>query len=92
MGRISGGETLAEIDKNMEKLVEKYRKLLEGIGKVKMAQIHIYMRPGLKPVAQKLRPVAVYLKKPLKEHLEMLLRYDIIEGPLESKDATGLVS
>ena len=92
MGRISGGETQTEIDKNMEKLVEKHKKLFEGIGKVKVAPIHIYTKEGIKPIAQKLRPVAVHLKEPLRKHLEELLKYDVIEGPLESKDATGWVS
>ena len=92
MGRISGGETQTEIDKNMEKLVEKHKKLFEGIAKEKVAPLHIYTKEGIKPVAQKLRPVAVHLKEPLRKHLEELLKYDVIEGPLESKDAMGWVS
>ena len=74
MGRISGGETQAEIDKNMEKLVEKHKILFEGIGRVKVAPLHIYTKEGIKPVAQKLRPVVVHLKEPLRKHLEELLK------------------
>ena len=76
----------------MRELVEKHRKLFDGIGKVKVAPVHIYTREGAKPVAQKLRPVAVHLREPLRKHLEELLKYDVIKGPLESKDATGWVS
>ena len=76
----------------MKKLVEEHKKLYEGISKVKVVLLHIYTKEGIKPVAQKLRPVAVHLREPLRKHLEELLKYDVIEGPLESKDATGWVS
>ena len=44
----------------MDKIVSKYPKVFQGIGKVKSKPIHIFLRDNDRtPVQQKLRPVAL---------------------------------
>ena len=80
------------IDKNdskMEKLKEKYQELFrEGIGEAKIDPIKIYVKPGVKPVAQRQRTIPLHYLKPLKEHIELLLKEEVIEGPLGSEEAS----
>ena len=65
--------------------------MFEGIGRAKMKPIHIFLKEGVVPVQQKQRPVALHYKDRLKEHINELSKAGVIEGPLESKDATGWV-
>ena len=83
-GGVSDGETQAQIDKNMEKLVAEYQELFSGVGEAKMDPIHIYVKENVQPVAQRQRPVALNYMEPLKRHLDELLDEGIIEGPLGS--------
>ena len=91
-GVVSGGETQEQIDRNLSKMLDEYPELFRGIGKVKTEPIHVHTVEGRKPVAQKLRPVALHLMEPLKKHLEELKEEGVIEGPLGSEHATGWVS
>ena len=91
-GVMSGGQDQATIDKNMKKIEEEFKDLFTGIGKVQMEPIHIFIKEGVKTVAQKQRTVARHYMEPLKKHLEELKAEDVIEGPLGSKHATGWVS
>ena len=91
-GVVSGNQTQDQIDKKMERLVREYKVLFKGIGKAKIAPIHIFTKKGREPVAQRQRPVARHYMEPLKKHLKELLDGDVIEGPLGSEHATGWVS
>ena len=88
-GTVSGGETQAQIDRQMEKMMTEYKELFEGIGKAKIDPIHIYTKKGRTPVAQKQQLVARHYLEPLKKHLEEFLEGDVIEGPLGSEHSTG---
>ena len=91
-GVVSGGQTQAEIDREMEKLSEEFKDLFEGVGEAKMDPIHIQVKEGTVPIAQKRRKVAYQYMDLLKKHLDELLEAGIIEGPLESADAADWVS
>ena len=91
-GVVSGGQTQEEIDKDMEVLVDGYPELFQGIGKAKVEPIHIFLKEGAVPQAQKARPVAHQYMEPLRKHLDELLKEGVIEGPLDSVDATDWVS
>ena len=81
----------AEIDSKLEKILDGYTSVFEGIGRAKMKPIHIFLKEDVVPVQQKQRPVALHYKDRLKEHIDELAKAGVIEGPLESKDATGWV-
>ena len=88
-GKISGNQTQKEIDEDMKKVIEKYESLFRGgIGVAKIDPIKIQVKPGVKPIAQRQRPVPLHYMKPLKEHIEMLLKEGVIEGPLGTEEAT----
>ena len=88
-GIVSGGQTQQETNEVMEQIKKKFTNLFrEGIGEAKVEPIHIYVKPGVKPVVQRQRPVPLHYMKPLKEHIELLLKEGVIEGPLGSQEAT----
>ena len=66
--------------------------MFAGIARAKTKPIHIFTKPGVVPIQQKQRPVALHYKDRLKAHLEELAAGGVVVGPLESKDATGWVS
>ena len=51
-GEVSGGQTQAEIDAEMEKIVRDYKHVFEGMGRAKVDPIDIKMKPGAIPVTQ----------------------------------------
>ena len=59
-------------DWKLEELLEKHSVLFQGVGKVKVDQIHIFMDDQVKPVQQKQRKVAVHYMGRLKKHLDEL--------------------
>ena len=63
----------------MNRMVEDFRPLFEGIGKATIPPIHIYTKEGRRPVAQKQRTVAHQYMEPLKKHLAELLAEDVID-------------
>ena len=78
-----------KVEANMEKLKVKFQELFrEGIGEAEIEPIKIYAKPGIKPVAQRLRTVPLHYMKPLKEHIDLLLKEGVIEGPLGSEEAS----
>ena len=88
-GVVTNGQTQVEIDASMEEIKKKYSKLFrEGIGEAKVEPIHIYAKQGVRPVAQRQRPVPLHYMKPLKEHIDLLLKEGVIEGPLGSQEAS----
>ena len=82
----------AQIDSDMKRIVDKYPQVFQGIGKVKIDPIHIHLKDKkVEPIAEKLRPVALNLMEPLRNHLDELVKGDVIEGPLGSEFAVGWV-
>ena len=72
----------------MKPLVNKYPEIFKEIGKVKLPPIHIYRHKTWKQtIAQKLRLVALHLIKPLQNHLEYLVKGDVIKGLLDTEFA-----
>lgn len=65
------GQNLQE-EKEMEAIKEEYKDLFKGIGNLKIKPIHIFIKEGVEPVAQRQRPVAYHLMEPLKRHLQEL--------------------
>ena len=60
-GKISDNQTQKEIDEDMKKIVEKYETLFKGgIGEAKIDPIKIQIKPGIKPIAQRQRPVPLH--------------------------------
>ena len=57
----------------------------------KVPPIHIYVKEGVSPVTQKLRPVPVSMMEPLREKLDLYVKEGVIEGPLGADEATGWV-
>ncbi|XP_038054673.1 uncharacterized protein LOC119726895 [Patiria miniata] len=68
-----------------QKIVEKYKRVFQGIGLIRdvKSDTDIFakfnMKPEAAPVAQKPRPVAYYLQKPLKEWLDQCIKEGIFE-------------
>ena len=82
----------AEIDLDMKRIVDKYPQVFQGIGKVKIDPIHIHLKDKkVEPIAEKLRPVALNLMEPLRNHLDELVKGDVIEGPLGLEFPVGWV-
>ena len=53
-GKISGGQTQADIDSNVTNILEQFQDLFTGIVEVKLPPICIYMKVGARPMAHKL--------------------------------------
>ena len=71
-GDVSGGQTQEQVDCGVERIVGRYDSVFAGIGRAKTKPIHIFTKPGVTPVQQKQRPVALHYKDRLKELLEEL--------------------
>ena len=75
-------------------VTERYSQVFNGIGKIrdikndKNFHIKFTMKPGAVPVAQKPRPVAYYLQKPLIRWLEQCIEEDIFEEVPEGEPVT----
>ena len=81
---VSGGETQAEIDKNMKQIMKDFPKLFsDSTGKVKGPPIKIQVRDDATPVIQPGRRIPLHYMEKLKSELERMKREDIIEGPIE---------
>ena len=80
------------IDHMLERIVEQHTKLFQGVGRVKIEPIHIYMDSTVKPTQQKQRKVAIHYLKRFETHLKELKDNEIMSGPLDSEDATGWIS
>lgn len=80
-------EVSAEFSARQEiaKILNKHTKSFEGIGRIRDIKnnrelfVKFNMKPGAAPIAQKPRPVAYYLQKPLKAWLEQGIAEGIFE-------------
>ena len=82
---LSGGQTQADIDRDMNAILEQFQELFSGTGVAKIPPIQIYLKEGAQPVAQKQRPVPVHMMQPLRKKLDEILEAGVIEGTLESE-------
>ena len=62
-------------NKVTEKLLNKYHKVLKGVGKYNKDQVHLFINDEVPPVAQKARHISYKMR----EKLEMLRKQDIVE-------------
>ena len=60
-GNISGGQSQAEIDRDMETVLDQFQDMFNGIGEINLPPIEIFMKEGARPVAQKQRPIPIHL-------------------------------
>jgi len=60
-------------------LLQKYKKVFEGVGKIKGMEAKLPLKPDAVPIAQKPRNVPYYLQKPLKEWLDKSIEDDLLE-------------
>ena len=81
-----------DIDDKVLDIVERYKSVFQGIGRASVAPIHIYTKPNSKPRQQKQRPVALHFKERMEDHVKELVAGGVVDGPLDSKDATGWIS
>ena len=56
-GIVSGGQTQAQTDQEMKKIVEENKAVFQGMGRAKFEPIQIQMRPEAVPRAQGRRPI-----------------------------------
>ena len=81
-----------EIDDKVRDIVDRYESVFKGIGRASVAPILIYTKANVKPRQQKQRSVALHFKERMSDHVKELVAEGVVDGPLESKDATGWIS
>ena len=92
-GIVSGGETQAEIDVNMENLKGKYHTLFsDKTGKFKGSPIPIQTLPETVPIIQPPRRIPLQYIERTKVEIEKMLSEDIIEGPIEMEEPGTFLS
>ena len=63
-------------------VMDKYKEVFEGVGKLKDYQLKLHIDPNVTPVAQQVRRIPYSLKDKVKEKIDELVELDIIE-PVE---------
>ena len=67
----------------LEKILNRYKNIIEGIGKAtrdgQEIQIHLPMKEDAIPIVQKPRRVPYHLIKPLQDRIEEFIKNDIME-------------
>ena len=58
---------------------------------IEVPPIHVYMKTGARPVAQKQRPIPIHMMDLLKDKIDEFLKAGVLEGPLGSEHARGWV-
>ena len=90
---ISGGETQAEVDANMKRLITDFPDLFsDKTGKVKGPPIKIQIRKDAVPVIQPGRRIPLHYMDRLKSELEKMKQEDIIEGPVDIEEPGTFLS
>ena len=79
-------------DKKIQKLIDDYEDIFQGIGKYKGDPVKIQVREGIQPVIQPPRRIPIHYRKPLQDHLEELIQGDVIEGPLQEEEEGTWIS
>ena len=73
----------------MEQIVEQNKEVFEGMGRAKVAHIHIQLKEGVIPVTQVKPPIPIQLKEATLKKLRELKEHDLIKGPLPTSECTG---
>ena len=85
LGLVQVAQSVTQQEPNkVESLVENYRDLFEGLGKLKGFQVHLHVDEDIQPVAQPPRRVPFHVRIKLKEQLlndEKLRVIEKTEGP-----------
>ena len=91
-GEVSDGQTQAQIDATMEKILEDNKEVFQGMGRAKVPPIQIQVKEGAIPITQGKRPIPIQLREATLKKLKELKDHDLIEGPLPTKECTGWVT
>ena len=81
---ISGSQRQGEINNNMEKIINNYKTLFQGLGRTKVESINIESDRTVKPINQKQRPIAVQDKTLFRKHIEELEKERAVSPALYS--------
>ena len=76
----------------MARIVEENHKVFEGMGRAKVAPIHIQLKDGAIPVTQGKRPIPIQLREATLKKLQELKDNNLIEGPLPTSTCTARLS
>ena len=77
----------AKVQQEMCKIQEEFADIMSGgIGMYNGDPVKIQMAEGVTPVIQPPRRVPLHYVQPLKDHLDEMLREDVIEGPLKEEE------
>ena len=80
---VSGGETQADIYRNMKAITGKFPRVFSNrTGKYRGSQIKIQVKPHAEPVIQPPRKIPLQYLSRLKTEVNVMLHEDIIEGPV----------
>ena len=86
-GIVSGGETQAEIDSNMEKLKQRHPKAFtHRTGKFKGSPIKLHYPEEYTPHIQPNRRIPLHYTDPTYKELQKLIDDDVYEGPIETEE------
>ena len=78
-------------NEKVNKLIEKYSHLFEGIGKFKDCKVKLKLKPGAVPVQHSARPVSLHLEEKLKRRLDAFVDMNVMEW-LTADEPLGYVS
>ena len=82
-----------KVQREMAKILEEYADIMMGgIGKYNGDPVQIQMAEGVPPVIQPPRRVPMHYVQPLKDHLDEMLKEDVIEGPLKEEEEGSWIS
>ena len=70
---------MASIPKNVKPIINKFKRIFYGMGKLKNDKIKLHINKDITPVAQKARRIPFHLRQKVDEELERLRKEDIIE-------------
>ena len=90
---MSGGETQAEIDANMKKLISQFPVLVSTkTGKFQMPPVKIHFHPNATPMIQPHRCISLHYVERIQNEINKMSKDDIIEGPLEIEEPGTYIS
>ena len=81
--------TLRTGDSEINSMMEDYKQIFQGLGKLKNTQIKFDIDETVKPVAQHLRRIPIYVIKKVEKKIEELIKIDVIE---KVRDSTSWIS
>ena len=76
----------------MDRIIQDHKELFEGVGKYNGEPVRIQLEENVKPVIQPPRRIPLHYVQPLNDHLEELLKEDVIEGPINQEEQGTWIS